>query len=56
MGKTNREWHENHRMPKNATVEQRIAWHIAHAKNCNCRPIPESLAKLIKDGATEQKK
>jgi len=41
--KLNREWHLAHRMPKNATLEQRIAWHIEHKKNCACRDIPEKL-------------
>ena len=45
--KINREWHELHRMPKNATLEQRIAWHMEHAKHCKCRPIPEKLAAEI---------
>ena len=30
-------WHRSHRMPKNATLDQRIQWHVAHLKNCNCR-------------------
>jgi hypothetical protein len=42
-----RAWHKDHRMPKNATVEERIEWHLAHAKICACRPIPASVAKLI---------
>ena len=41
--KTNKEWHHAHRMPVNADIEQRIAWHIEHAKNCGCREIPEKL-------------
>ena len=43
MGKTNAEWHRAHPMPKNATLDQRIAWHLAHAANCGCRAIPEKL-------------
>jgi hypothetical protein len=26
-------------------MEQRIAWHFAHAKACACRPIPNSVLK-----------
>ena len=36
-------WHRKHIMPKNPTLEQRIRWHIAHAKHCACRPIPAAL-------------
>jgi hypothetical protein len=39
----NREWHEKHRMPPNATLEQRLAWHVMHAANCDCRKMPESI-------------
>lgn len=35
-------------MPKNATLEQRIEWHIAHAKNCGCRKIEGKLAEAMK--------
>jgi adenine deaminase len=47
----NKQWHEAHRMPANATTEQRIAWHVEHAKACGCRPIPPKLAQIIKDRA-----
>jgi hypothetical protein len=47
MKKTNRLWHERHRMPKNPTAQQRIDWHVAHAANCGCRTIPKAIAALI---------
>lgn len=42
--KINKEWHLKHRMPKNPTIEQRIAWHLEHRKNCACRKIEGKLA------------
>ncbi len=39
----NKEWHEAHRMPKTATIEERMKWHLKHAKECSCRPIPPKL-------------
>jgi|GEM_PF-1118789 len=45
--KLNKEWHLAHKMPKNATLEQRIAWHEQHVKHCKCREMPESIAKAI---------
>ena len=45
--KLNREWHLAHRMPVNATLQQRIAWHIEHQKNCSCRPTPQKILKEI---------
>ncbi len=44
----NKEWHKKHHTPKNATVEQRIKWHLAHSKECGCRPIPSKLLNLMK--------
>lgn len=41
--KTNAAWHRAHRMPKNATLAQRVKWHVAHAKHCGCRPMPASV-------------
>jgi hypothetical protein len=46
----NREWHEQNKMPAKATTKERIEWHLAHAKNCSCRPFPEALlGKLTED-------
>jgi hypothetical protein len=33
---------------KKPTVEQRIEWHLAHAKNCGCRKIEGKLADEMK--------
>jgi len=45
----NKEWHEKHKMPKNATFEQRMKWHIEHQKHCACYPISDKLKKEIKE-------
>jgi len=47
MAKTNRLWHERNRMPRNPTPQQRIDWHVAHAANCACRPMPKGVVELI---------
>jgi hypothetical protein len=44
----NAAWHRAHSMPRNATLDQRIAWHIGHAEACGCRPIPDKLAEEMK--------
>ena len=43
----NASWHGKNKMPKNATFAQRAKWHLAHEKNCDCRPIPDKLRKEI---------
>lgn len=47
--KMNKAWHEAHMMPKNPTLEERIAWHVEHARECGCREMPESVRKIIND-------
>jgi predicted nucleotidyltransferase len=44
----NKEWHLKNKMPKNATVEQRLQWHLKHEKHCKCRPMPKELKKITK--------
>jgi len=44
MDEAGRDWHRANRMPKNPTLDQRIAWHAEHALHCGCRPIPANLA------------
>jgi hypothetical protein len=46
--KLNRDWHQSHKMPSRATLEQRLQWHWEHAKNCRCRPIPVKIAEEMK--------
>jgi len=40
----NAAWHQSHRMPARATPQQRLRWHLAHAKACGCRKL--TAAKL----------
>jgi hypothetical protein len=54
--KINKEWHLAHPMPKNPTEEQRLDWHIEHAKHCHCREIPPSLKAKIKKLRSNQMK
>jgi hypothetical protein len=46
-GKLNATWHKANRMPANASLDQRIAWHLAHAKACACRGLPASIIKEL---------
>ena len=46
--KINKEWHLAHKMPKNPTIEQRIEWHLEHAKHCECRKIEGKIAEEMK--------
>jgi len=48
--KLNKEWHLAHPMPKKPTLEQRIEWHVQHARHCHCREIPANLKAELKKG------
>jgi hypothetical protein len=54
MGTINKEWHEKHKMPKNASDDERIAWHIQHNQNCSCRPIPKKVLELMRERGIEK--
>ncbi len=54
--KLNADWHRAHRMPPNATLEQRIRWHTDHSLHCSCRPMPQSILDAIRSGAAGGKK
>jgi hypothetical protein len=34
-------------MPKNATLEERLAWHREHTRECGCRKPPPDIAALL---------
>ena len=44
----NERWHERHPMPKNPTLAQRVSWHIAHAAQCACRPMPKTVVDALR--------
>jgi hypothetical protein len=48
ISKLNKEWHQAHPMPAKATIDQRIAWHLEHAKHCSCRKIEGKLLEEMK--------
>jgi len=49
MTQINAAWHSANRMPKNATIDQRIEWHLAHRKACGCRKdLPATIIKELK--------
>lgn len=41
-------WHSQNKMPKNPTQDQRVAWHLAHSKNCDCHPLTGKILEEIK--------
>ena len=49
VSKINSEWHKHNRLPKDASIEERVYWHLEHLKNCQCRKdMPEKLKLEMK--------
>ncbi len=45
----NAAWHKAHRMPMRSTLDQRVDWHLAHAKACGCRTtLPATIVAELK--------
>jgi hypothetical protein len=49
-------WHEQHPMPKRASLSQRVRWHVAHAKACGCRDIPRTVLTELRRRGEEPPK
>ncbi|SFC15597.1 hypothetical protein SAMN04488059_102318 [Devosia psychrophila] len=43
----NREWHATHKLARDASIEERLHWHIQHSVNCGCREIPTSIKREL---------
>lgn len=46
--KLNAQWHVKNKISKKPTIDQRIKWHLEHAKNCTCRPFSGKILTEIK--------
>ena len=44
----NKEWHEKNKMAKNASIKEKIKWHLSHEKNCSCRAMPQNIREAMK--------
>ena len=44
----NKAWHSTNPMPAQASLDERITWHLAHAAACGCHDIPESIKQELK--------
>ena len=46
--KINKEWHSANKMTKNPTLDQRVKWHLSHARKCACRPLGGKILEEVK--------
>jgi hypothetical protein len=52
----NASWHKRHPMPMGSTLDQRVEWHVAHARACGCREMPPTVIKELKRRARQTPK
>jgi len=43
----NKQWHEENRLAPGASFDERVRWHLEHAKACGCRPVPPKVLEEI---------
>ncbi len=44
----NTAWHEENKIQRNTSIDDRIKWHVEHQIYCKCRPIPQRIKEIIK--------
>lgn len=44
----NAEWHLKNKLPENPTLDQRVKWHMEHARRCPCPPLDEDMQEELK--------
>ena len=45
--KINKDWHDAHKLPRTANLEQRLTWHLKHAAACGCREMPPTIRREL---------
>ncbi len=41
-------WHSTNPMPRSATFDERVQWHVEHSTKCGCREIPKRILVELK--------
>jgi hypothetical protein len=44
----NAEWHSKNKLPENPTLDQRVKWHIEHARHCSCHAADDDILEELK--------
>jgi hypothetical protein len=47
MDAMNTDWHEEHPLGSNASMDERVRWHLQHQAKCGCRPVPKDVQDVI---------
>lgn len=55
MGTMNADWHKEHVLGSRASMDERERWHVQHAQECGCRPIPKAVQDVIDQHAARER-
>ncbi len=44
----NVDWHQANVLGRGAAFEERLQWHVAHAKACGCRAMPKPMEEAAR--------
>jgi hypothetical protein len=47
--KRNDEWHSKNKISENPTIDQRVRWHIEHARHCPCHYVDDEILEEVKN-------
>jgi hypothetical protein len=49
MRKSNGLWHHKHPLSSRPSFDERVRWHLFHAKACGCRAVPKHVAETLRE-------
>ena len=49
MRMSNGLWHHKHPLSSRPSFDERIRWHLSHARACGCRAIPKHVADTLRE-------
>ncbi len=47
--KRNDEWHSKNKISENPTIDQRVRWHIEHARHCPCQIVDDEILQEVEN-------
>jgi hypothetical protein len=53
MRKVNGLWHHKHPLSSRPSFDERVRWHLFHARACGCRTVPKHVAITLRERGIE---
>ncbi|HEX4404310.1 MAG TPA: hypothetical protein VH560_05750 [Polyangia bacterium] len=46
-------WHHKHPLSTRPSFDERVRWHLFHARACGCRAVPKHVAATLRERGIE---